>query len=236
MILSREKFVLKNYNAYVVGCSVMGKDKIENQDRVEIRQTRNGLIIVVADGLGSALFSGDGAEKGVKITANLLEENNFDNFASRLLDLWKNGLEGNLDQYDTTIKFIYLTQTKIIVGGVGDGWIALKKKKEIKNYVAKNEFSNQTDSILSSNLNDKFWMEEFKVAGVSSIIIATDGFSEDISKNRGFEFLSQAEKEIKSNISQFAQELDETLTNWPIETNKDDKTAVFVVLSRRQNE
>ena len=98
--------------------------------------------------------------------------------------------------------------------------------------MATSEFSNQTDSILSTNLKDKFWAKEFNVNDVGSMVIATDGFSEDIDKENGFQFLSQVENEMREKSKAFADELDNTLRNWPVETNKDDKTVVFVVLTK----
>lgn len=232
MIISKDKYILKNCIAHIVGCSVMGNGKIENQDSVEIRQTNNSLIIVVADGLGSAAYSKEGSEKAAKITADILALKNYENLSEKILTLWKKNLQGHINQYDTTIKFIQITNGKIIVGGVGDGWIALKNNNDVKSFVVENSFSNQTDSILSIGLDKKFWIQEFNSNEYDTMIIATDGFSEDINKEQSFEFLKQAENEIKANIENFATDLEETLINWPVQTNRDDKTVVFVVLTK----
>lgn len=232
MIISKDKYILKNCVAHIVGCSVMGCGKIENQDSIEIRQTNDSLIVVVADGLGSAAYSKEGSEKAVKITADILTQKCYENLSEKILSLWKENLQGNLNQYDTTIKFIQITNEKIIVGGVGDGWIALKNNNDIKSFVVENPFSNQTDSILSIGLDKKFWTEEFDSKEYDTMIIATDGFSEDINKEDAFEFLKQAENEIKEDIGIFATDLEETLSNWPVQTNRDDKTVVFVVLTK----
>lgn len=232
MIISKDKYILKNCVAHIVGCSVMGSGKIENQDSIEIRQTNDSLIVVVADGLGSAAYSKEGSEKAVKITADILTQKCYENLSEKILSLWKENLQGNLNQYDTTIKFIQITNEKIIVGGVGDGWIALKNNNDIKSFVVENSFSNQTDSILSIGLDKKFWTEGFDSKEYDTMIIATDGFSEDINKEDAFEFLKQAENEIKEDIGIFATDLEETLSNWPVQTNRDDKTVVFVVLTK----
>ncbi len=232
MIISKDKYILKNCVAYIVGCSVMGNGKIENQDSVEIRQTNDSLIIVVADGLGSAAYSKEGSEKAVKITSDILAQKNYENLSEKILSLWKENLQGHINQYDTTIKFIQITNEKIIVGGVGDGWIALKNNNNVKSFVVENSFSNQTDSILSIGLDKKFWLEEFDSKEYDTMIIATDGFSEDINKEDAFEFLKQTENEIKEDIGIFATDLEETLSNWPVQTNRDDKTVVFVVLTK----
>ena len=232
MIISKDKYILKNCVAHIVGCSVMGSGKIENQDSIEIRQTNDSLIVVVADGLGSAAYSKEGSEKAVKITADKLTQKCYENLSEKILSLWKENLQGNLNQYDTTIKFIQITNEKIIVGGVGDGWIALKNNNDIKSFVVENSFSNQTDSILSIGLDKKFWIEEFDSKEYDTMIIATDGFSEDINKEDAFEFLKQAENEIKEDIGIFATDLEGTVSNWPVQTNRDDKTVVFVVLTK----
>ena len=232
MIISKDKYILKNCVAHIVGCSVMGSGKIENQDSIEIRQTNDSLIVVVADGLGSAAYSKEGSEKVVKIATDILAQKCYENLSEKILSLWKENLQGNINQYDTTIKFIQITNEKIIVGGVGDGWIALKNNNDIKSFVVENSFSNQTDSILSIGLDKKFWIEEFDSKEYDTMIIATDGFSEDINKEDTFEFLKQAENEIKEDIEIFATDLEETLSNWPVQTNRDDKTVVFVVLTK----
>ena len=72
MILQKDKYSFTNYAIYVVACSVMGKGKIENQDSVEIRKMNNGLIVAVADGLGSASYSKEGSECAVKVVSELL--------------------------------------------------------------------------------------------------------------------------------------------------------------------
>lgn len=232
MIISKDKYILKNCVAHIVGCSAMGNGKIENQDSVKIRQTSDSLIVVVADGLGSAAYSKEGSEKAVKITADILAQKDYENLSEKILSLWKENLQGNINQYDTTIKFIQITNEKIIVGGVGDGWIALKNNDAIKSFIVENSFSNQTDSILSIGLDKKFWIEEFNINEYDTTIIATDGFSEDINKEDAFEFLKQSGNEIKKDIDIFAIDLEETLSNWPVQTNRDDKTVVFIVLTK----
>ena len=47
----------------IISCSVMGEGKIENQDSFEIYHDENQIIVVVADGLGSAIYSKEGSSK-----------------------------------------------------------------------------------------------------------------------------------------------------------------------------
>ena len=55
-----KEFVVGEYKYNVVGISVIGKKKIENQDSFLISADNVSLNIVVADGLGSAPFSKEG--------------------------------------------------------------------------------------------------------------------------------------------------------------------------------
>ena len=61
----------------VVSCSVMGEGKIENQDSLKIYHDENQIIIVVADGLGSAIYSKEGSSKIVSIATKEIIRNSF---------------------------------------------------------------------------------------------------------------------------------------------------------------
>jgi serine/threonine protein phosphatase PrpC len=229
MVSKEDNIQIKGFQMKLVTGTVMGKGKIENQDSISV-SSNNDLVVIVADGLGSASYSKEGSNRIVQIAPNLIRENNFEQLPNKLLTEWKIKLEGNINQYDTTFKFVYIKPNKTYVGGIGDGWIALINNKNFVSYKAENTFSNQTDSILSFDLKNKFWIKEFETKDVSSILISTDGFSEDI--ENGDEFLKQVEEEIKNNQHAFTEDLDNTLENWPVETNKDDKTVAFIVINQ----
>ena len=94
----------------LIPCSVMGEGKIENQDSFEIYHDENQIIIVVADGLGSAIYSKEGSSKIVSIAIRFLaKRHDLSNIAFDIQAEWKKGLEGNLNLYDTTVKFIKST-------------------------------------------------------------------------------------------------------------------------------
>lgn len=61
-------------------------------------------------------------------------------------------------------------------------------------------------------------------------------FLRDIDKESSYEFLKQVEEEIIRDINGFSMDLDNTISNWPVETNKDDKTVVFIVIRRNSKE
>ena len=213
----------------IVSCSVRGEGKIENQDSLNIYYDKNQIVIAVADGLGSAIYSKEGSLKIVEVTTRLLsEELDISDIAFKIQFEWKDGLEGNLNLYDTTIKFIKITESDVLYGGIGDGWIAFRTSDNFKDMVSINSFSNQTDTILSFDLRNKFRIEGFKTEIFKTALISTDGFSEDIDKENGESFLTAVSEQIILDSEAFKREIEETMTHWPVETNKDDKTVVFI--------
>ena len=59
-------------------------------------------------------------------------------------------------------------------------------------------------------------------------LISTDGFSEDIDKENGKPFLSAVSEQLRIDSEAFKEEIEDTLSHWPVETNRDDKTVVFI--------
>lgn len=228
MIFETKKVKLPSKNISVYAFSVMGKGKIENQDSFKIYSDENQVIIVVADGLGSAAYSKEGSQRITEVAIEILS--NTDDFNSLYLNIlndWKKELEGNINQYDTTLKFLKIKNDMIVYGGVGDGWISIKSDKGLVNMVAENTFSNQTDSILSFNLKEKFNVNEYELGDNLVGLVSTDGFSEDMDKDNSFGLLDGIDKELASNEESFIEDTKNTLLNWPVETNRDDKTVVI---------
>ena len=187
------------------------------------------MIVAVADGLGSAKYSKEGSRKIVSVAIDVLShENSYENLPSRILRRWQDGIGGNADQYDTTLKFIKIAESKVIYGGIGDGWIAFSGSCGLISLTADNVFSNQTESILSFDLNWKFIIEEANLDDIRIGLISTDGFSEDMDKENANQMLEEIEKELSEDAETFVSELKQTLACWPVETNCDDKTVVFI--------
>lgn len=222
-----QKIGENNYS--IISCSIMGEGKIENQDSVKIYNDENQIIVVVADGLGSAIYSKEGSQKIATIACELLaKKSDLSEIALELQNKWKCGLKGNINLYDTTIKFIKITENDVFYGGIGDGWIAFNTNKGFIDIKASNSFSNQTDTILSFDLRNKFRIEKIASKIFMTALISTDGFSEDIDKENGGMLLSSVSEHIKGDIKKFKKDIEDTLSNWPVETNKDDKTIVFI--------
>lgn len=228
MIFETKKVKLSSKNIFVYAFSVMGEGKIENQDSFNIYSDENQVIIVVADGLGSAAYSKEGSQRITEVAIEILSNtDDFNGVYLNILNEWKKELEGNINQYDTTLKFLKIKNDMIVYGGVGDGWISIKSDKGLVNMVAENTFSNQTDSILSFNLKEKFNVNEYELGDNLVGLVSTDGFSEDMDKDNSFGLLDGIDKELASNEESFIEDTKNTLLNWPVETNRDDKTVVI---------
>ena len=228
MIFETKKVKLPSKNISVYAFSVMGEGKIENQDSFKIYSDENQVIIVVADGLGSAAYSKEGSQRITEVSIEILSNtDDFNGVYLNILNEWKKELEGNINQYDTTLKFLKIKNDMIVYGGVGDGWISIKSDKGLVNMVAENTFSNQTDSILSFNLKEKFSVNEYELSDNLVGLVSTDGFSEDMDKDNSFGLLDGIDKELASNEESFIEDTKNTLLNWPVETNRDDKTVII---------
>ena len=230
MIFETKKLKLSSKNIFVYAFSVMGEGKIENQDSFKIYSDENQVIIVVADGLGSAAYSKEGSQRITEVAIEIISNtDDFNGVYLNILNEWKKELEGNINQYDTTLKFLKIKNDMIVYGGVGDGWISIKSDKGLVlvNMVAENTFSNQTDSILSFNLKEKFSVNEYELSDKLVGLVSTDGFSEDMDKDNSFGLLDGIDKELANNEESFIEDTKNTLLNWPVETNRDDKTVVI---------
>lgn len=224
-----KEFVIGGYRYNVVGVSIIGKKKIENQDSFLIDADKVSLNVVVADGLGSAPFSKEGADHICRLCAEALKNKLDSDAILKLKEDWKLSVMSDYEKYDTTVKFLRFTDKEITFGGVGDGWICIKNNGNIDSYEQPHTFSNQTDSILSIDLISKFLSKDFEAGKEVVALISTDGFSEDIDKNNLSELLNDIENGISDDVYSFAEEMENALKNWPVETNCDDKTVVFVL-------
>ena len=185
------------------------------------------MVITVADGLGSAPFSKEGANAICPLCAEMLNSEITKETIIKLKEDWKKKIKTDFDKYDTTIKYIAFSDSEIKYGGVGDGWICIYGNDEVLSTEIDHTFSNQTDSILSIDLLNKFLNKKMVASDEFVSLIATDGFSEDIDKANLKAFMKDIQNSMVTDIDAFANEIHDTLNNCPLETNCDDKTVVF---------
>ena len=236
MITETKKCRIPGYTISVFAFSETGRGKLENQDSFGVYLDEKQVIIAVADGLGSAAYSKEGSQTIVSVATDILSNTDlYESIPDEVLKRWGALIEGNANQYDTTLKFVKITDNNVVYGGIGDGWIVFADENGLQSLTADNSFSNQTDSILSLDLKHKFVVKETDTIRFRIGVIATDGFSEDLEKENAFQMLNEVDVELRDNEEAFINEMIQTLANWPVETNCDDKTAVFIKIEKENN-
>ena len=216
---------LNNDKYIILANSVIGKKKIENQDSYKIYHDDSSIIICVSDGLGSAKFSKEGSSKAVELGIEFLKNESFN--IGDFKNKWKEMIGHNYEFYDTTFKFIKITNDYVMYGGIGDGWISFINEGLFISELAEHQFANQTDTLLNIGIGGKFINKTIdNKLGIA--LIATDGFSEDIEKsNSGF--LTDMYESLLNEPNVVNNDLEELMNDWPVKTNADDKTVIFVV-------
>ncbi len=218
---------INNYRISVLGLSVQGKGKPDNQDAFAFVNTDDVIVVAVADGLGSAIKSKIGAE----IICNVLTEE----LTLRDIDFkqirsdWQSRIDGNHLAHDTTFRRVHISKDGISIAGIGDGWAAVMVGEDCNSFEQQGLFGNQTDSIMSANAETRYQQETIEFDNNDFfVIISTDGFSEDIEKTDYKAFLKEMAKKLDVDMVRFEHDISNLLTDWPIETNHDDKTVVFI--------
>ena len=215
---------------------IKGPKKEKLQDALGIISQKYFSILIVADGLGSAKNSDFGAktaviavEKAVNQWRNLEKKDN--KVLIQLIHFYWNLLIGDSDfeKKDclTTCLFAYIDKigSEVILGQLGDGLLLIKSKTETVS-VKSTEDYNFTKSLGSSkSFNDwnikniDFDINDF------TLLITTDGISEDLVENKEDKFtevLIQEMLNLKRNKRN--NYLNQKLENWPTKFHTDDKT------------
>ncbi len=222
------KVEINNQMYEICAVSVKGEGKLENQDSYSIKYNDNTLVLVIADGLGSAPFSKEGSSKIVDICSNYLLRNNIDdNFFDNIISIWKKSVKSNFNLYDTTIRFIHINNESLTYGSIGDGW-TLIDRDEVISVEANNVFSNQTDTIMSFNAKEKLLINKIDVNRFNTLLLSTDGFSEDIEKSSSKQFINKIVEDMNFDLNLFTNNLEDNILNWPVKSNKDDKTVIIL--------
>lgn len=185
----------------IISSSVAGTKHIDQgkscQDSAAYKLLRDGetLVAVVADGMGSAKYSAQGAELAVKTAITHLERTllGFDSkdackwkeFFSSMVEVVRKMLEQKalscnykVDDFACTLLAIVTTPNWLAATQIGDGLIVVRKLNE-KSYrllfpPEKGQYANETTSITSSQALDSMNVD-FYPSAYQFICLATDG-------------------------------------------------------------
>lgn len=222
------KAKLNNAEYVLLGCSVKGKGKEFNQDSFIVDQDDSCIMCLIADGLGSAINAEIGSATICKVAKELIINQGIDkDFPNLLKKKWAEELKVKPISCDTTFKFFVIYNDFIVFGGIGDGWIVGIVDGQFFEHKNINNFSNQTDSIMSVGYEDKFQIIRMPYQEIQVLSLATDGFSEDIESGNTETFIKECLLELKNGEEKFSINLETMMNDWPIETNQDDKTIIL---------
>lgn len=215
---------------------IKGPKKEILQDALGIINHKYYSLIIVADGLGSSKNSDYGAKKAIvsveKAVTQWRKLDKKDNkVLIQLIHFYWNLLinDSGLEKKDclTTCLFAYLDKSdkKIILGQLGDGLLLVKSKGETV-FLKSTDDYNFTKSLgISKSYED--W--NIKLTNYDpdnfTLLVTTDGISEDLVENKEDEFAEAIIKKM-SNLKQNKRNsyLNQLLVNWPTKFHTDDKT------------
>ena len=212
----------------VTGLSAKGSNDKPNQDSFGLGYDGKCLIVAVADGLGSSTHSDVGSRIAVETTLNILAKYSIQDVWEQIFQSWSSQIAGPLNQFDTTCKFVRIDGSKITLGNIGDGWFGMKTCEGYSELKNQNIFTNCTQTICSIKDGLSPYFAELGMRDVESIALSTDGFSEDFDFNSRQSLLLDMMAEISIDDCDIYGDLDNFINNWPIISNQDDKTIIFV--------
>lgn len=238
-----EKGNFEGVDYKIIGINSTGKSHIkngiENQDSFGFRIGTEGIMISVADGLGSCKNSKVGSEKAIETVKELheliekkkIKESSTSDMKDFAIAHWKSIIMGDLNDFSTTLKFAFLTKAYIIMGGIGDG--------EAFASIDGNEFSMSGHSDLFSNITyamtkdideDKFEIVKLDLlpeTKVINIFMATDGITFELKNGVQKDLMNHLEENVKKKGANYEKEIS-TWINDLHEKNGDDKTMLFL--------
>lgn len=223
---------------YISSASVIGIDKEKNQDAFGTVETKDYLISIVADGLGSSKYSEFGAKKAVEaVQKSCLEWQKLNNRKKEILiqlihfywNLYISDSKYEKKECLTTCLFIYIDKKgkSIFLGQLGDGLIYLKSDNNF--FMTSNSTEFNYTRALGSSKSIKDWQIYFEKLDSNNLkcLMATDGVSDDIRENKEEEFLDaivEKLKKVKFFLKNRNTIIENILNNWKTECHSDDKT------------
>lgn len=215
---------------------IKGPKKEKLQDALGIINQKYFKLFIVADGLGSAKNSDFGAKKAIIAVEKAINqwrklEKKDNKVLLQLIHFYWNLLIGdsNFEKKDclTTCLFAYVDKLdkRMILGQLGDGILHFVSKEEIVLVKSLDDY-NYTKSLGNSKSFDDWNLKSFSFdINDFTLLVATDGISEDLVENKETEFTEAIiQKMTKLKQNKRNNYLKQLLENWPTKFHSDDKT------------
>lgn len=225
-----------NEKTKIVSYSIIGQNHLdkqqENQDSILFGGNENGCFLAVADGVSSAKHSKMGSLAAVESVKRLWNEicigktviNDLDEVKVKYVHLWKESVEGNWDEYATTINFIICVGKDVLVGQIGDGLLVVNTDNEIEVLTEEDEFfTAETYALGYAVMKKSFSLKKKCFKKHLSAYITTDGIGKEVLKKLRVELGGYLEKLITENESICDTEIERWIENLA-NKNGDDKS------------
>lgn len=223
--------------------SVIGKEHalsgMPNQDAYRVKKYSFGTVLVAADGLGSrprADFGSNAACTAVCEAAKLWGRQPAApvELLIRLIhSLWEVEVSSvpREDCATTCLFAVVFDNGRLACGQLGDGIVGYERADGAFRIVSDKEddFTNVTQSLHSArSLGDWKWIEEETGSGPLSLLLATDGISEDLIPDKRQAFLNYL-GELTAQADDFRRRnaaVRRLLAGWTAKHSNDDKTLI----------
>ena len=207
------------------------KENIPNQDSFVVKKYKWGIVGVVCDGLGSKKYSHIGSKalvNAITKAAQFSFEKDINLFEPLVKSLWDiNIYPYTYNETSTTLLFSIVKNNKVYIGRVGDGAIVVFGKKSLLLEEDKNIFTNYTTPF---GRDQKIQWHIFDASEIDSIVMSSDGISEDLKKDKLLNFFKNYTDNYKNmQPNKRVYEIKQWLKNWPVRGHSDDKTIVALV-------
>jgi serine/threonine protein phosphatase PrpC len=209
-----------------------------NQDAYMIKEYAFGFILVVADGLGSKPLSDIGSKAACDAVCESARVwGRYEHAPVELLirlihTSWELRIapHSKSDCGTTCLFAILFKSGRLVCGQLGDGIIGYGVNNTFRLVLDKDDdFSNLTQSIHGvRGVSEWTCIEEQTGTESFSILLATDGISEDLVQDKRKDFLVHLQTLIKEqpNAKQRNAAIRYMLTNWSAKHSNDDKTLI----------
>lgn len=210
----------------------------DNQDCILFNSfPEDAWVLIVADGVSSATFAKEGAQIAVKTVMTKckdiidLGENplDIDTLRVSIVREWKANIQGNWDEFATTLNFAVYSNHKLILGQIGDGLIMACIDGTPIILTGEDDFySTDTYALGTAVKKNTFTINEYEVKNTIRLYAVSDGIGKEIAD----EYRSDLGHYLAQMMVQDDLSIEEELDAWVVSLEKkngDDKSIGFVL-------
>lgn len=225
------------------------RESLPNQDSFSYFQSDRLIALAVADGLGSAPNSAEGASYATHNAVHKLmtylhgygKPNPMIRDISTLKEWiiwpWQMTFRAAMQGYDTTLLFVGASPQVCVIGQIGDGLIMYRHADPASTYTAfqstGKEFLNRPGATLAQkDAGHLMRVEEYRVTtrqDFCSFLLMTDGIADDLKDPMAYSE-TLTESLLRNSSEHWNALLDHHLTQWATVGHYDDKTIVVAML------